>query len=162
MNEIRLLPVKLITIPKGGERQSDKSRDLLDGPMQTEGLYPPIAVRPDSARQGHYLLISGRDRYHTASRLMKQELIECRVFEDMDDDEARLATHSENICQKNASNADRLAVVSEWHKLYTRKYPELIGKRASGKSRWKDRKTKEDEDESGCRHKAESHASPSL
>ena len=156
MNEIRLLPVKLITIPKGGERQADKPPDLLDGPMQTEGLYPPIAVRPDSARQGHYLLISGRDRYHTASKLMKQELIECRVFEDMDDDEARLATQSETICQKNTSDADRLALVSEWHKLYTRKYPGLIGKRASGKSRWKNRESKEDEDNlaAGTKRKA--------
>ena len=100
MNEIRLLPIKLITIPKGGKRPSDKPPDLLDGPIETEGLYPPIAVRRDPAKQGHYLLISGRDRYRFAAKVMKQELIECRVFKDMDEDEARLATLSEDHLPK--------------------------------------------------------------
>ena len=34
--------------------------------------------------------------------------------------------------------------MSEWYKLYAKKYPELIGKRASGKSRWKNREAKAD------------------
>ena len=48
------------------------------------------------------------------------------------------------VGQNNASNADRLVLVSECYKLYTKKYPELIGKRASGKSRWKNREAKVD------------------
>ena len=162
MNELRLLQAKLITIPKGAKKPSDEPPDRLDGPVETEGLYPPIPVRPDPAKQGHYLLISGEDRYHYAAKVLKQESIKCQVFKDMDEDEAQLAALSESVREKNTSNAERLELVGEWYKLYTKKYPELIGKRASGKSRWKNWEAKADESklDAGIEPKAKPVAPP--
>jgi hypothetical protein len=138
MNEIRLLPVKLITVPRGGKDRGAQPLGLLDGAIETEAL-TPIAVRPDPAREGQYLIISGEDRYHFAAKVLRQEAVKCRVFKDMDEDEAQLAALSETVRPKTIGNAERLELVGKWYKLYSKKYPELIGKRASGNSRWKNR-----------------------
>jgi ParB-like chromosome segregation protein Spo0J len=130
MNEIRLLPVKQITIPNGAMERSDKPRELPYDIAETERL-TPIAVRPDLAKQGQYVLISGEDRYYFAAKVLKQESIKCRVFKDMDEEEAQLAALSESVRQKRASNAERLELVRKWYRLYTKKYPESVRKKSS-------------------------------
>ena len=54
----------------------------------------------------------------------------------MCEEEAELATLSENACRNNAKPTDRLLMLRGWQDAYKKYFPHLEGKKASGNSRW--------------------------
>ena len=72
-----------------------------------------MVVRPDPESPGYYQIVQGRHRYYVVAKMMKEEVIACRVFEDMSEEEAELATLSENACRTNAKPTDRLSDAAE-------------------------------------------------
>src|SRR5581483_2483239 len=138
MVEMQLIPCKQIRVPKGA-KLSDTTIQHLHDSIRTEGMYNPIVLRPDPEHPGDYLVVQGKHRLHVKSKLLNEDLIEARVFPDMDAAEADLATMTENACRNAPSGNKRLLLIQQWQEVFRKKYPDLIGKRAGGKARGQQR-----------------------
>jgi ParB/RepB/Spo0J family partition protein len=134
MTAVQLIPCKKIRTPKQGRRLAEATLNFLNDSIKMEGMYNPIVVRPDPQKEGHYLIVQGRHRHHVVEKMLKQEVIECRVFEEMDDEVAELASLSENVCRNALQKKERLLLIQRWQELYAQKYPDLIGRRASARA----------------------------
>jgi hypothetical protein len=134
MNEMQLIECRKIKSPRG-DTLKQATLQYLEASIRAEGLLNPIVVRPDPEKVGHYLIVAGRHRYHVKSKVLKEDVIEARVFADMGEAEAELATLAENLCRNHLSGAKRTQLIQKWQGLYREKYPELVGKRAGGTAR---------------------------
>jgi hypothetical protein len=133
MIEPQMILCKKIRIPKGAKLH-DATLQQLEDSIKAEGMYNPIILRPDPEHPGDYLIVQGRHRFTVVSKKLKQELIEAKVFADMDREEADLAAMTENACRHAPNGTKRLLLIQEWQEAFRKKYPDLIGRKASGKA----------------------------
>ena len=135
--DITFVEVKKIKSAKSGKKGLAQTiLDQLYDSISKEGLFNPIVVRPDPESAGSYKIVQGEHRFYVVSKMMKDEVIACRIFSDMSEEEAELATLTENACRTNAKPNDRLLLIRKWQEVYRRYFPQLEGRKASGNSRW--------------------------
>jgi hypothetical protein len=127
---------KIIAAKNGKKGLNNNVLDHLHDSISKEGMFNPIVVRPATDKPGFYKIVQGEHRFYVVSKMMKEESIECRIFEDMSDEEAELAALTENSCRTHAKPADRLLTLRKWQEVYRKHFPHLEGKKASGHSRW--------------------------
>ena len=65
--------------------------------LKEEGLYNPIAVRPNPEKSGRYILVQGRHRLYAWFRILKEQMIRATVLPVMDEQDAAMAAAAENI-----------------------------------------------------------------
>ena len=129
--------MKKIKAAKSGKKGLANSvLDQMYDSISKEGLLHPIIVRPDRDAPGYYKIVAGGHRFYVVAKMCKDEVIACRIFADMSDEEAELAALSENACRTNAKPADRLLAIRKWQEVYRKYFPHLERKKASGNSRW--------------------------
>jgi ParB-like nuclease domain len=133
---ITQIPVRKIKFQGGKKGLTPSVLDLLYDSISKQGLFNAIIVRPDPVSPGYYRIVQGRHRYYVVAHMLKKESIECRIFADMSEEKAELASLSENVCRTNAKPTDRLLALRKWQEVYKKYFPLLEGKKASGHSRW--------------------------
>jgi ParB-like chromosome segregation protein Spo0J len=127
---------KIIAAKSGKKGLNNNVLDLLHDSISKEGLFHPIAVRPAKDKPGFYKIVLGEHRFYVVAKMIKDEAIACRVFTDMSDEQAELAALSENVCRGHAKTTDRLLALRKWQEVYQKHFPQLVGRKASGGSRW--------------------------
>lgn len=131
MNETRFLECKRIKFAK----DSDKSLRTFDKKFATnlapsiaeQGLIQPIAVWADPAAEGEFIGIDGRHRYYAVHKVLKQQIIACIVFADMNEAEAHMASVAANLWRNNLSPAQYAQSVKVWFEYYAAKNPDKVG-----------------------------------
>lgn len=134
--DITYVEVKKVRSAKGKQGLATGVIDQLHDSISKEGLFNPIVIRPDPESPGHYLIVQGRHRFYVVAKLMKEDVIAARIFEDMSEEEAELAALTENACRTHAKPQDRLLALRKWQEVYRKHFPFLEGRKASGHSRW--------------------------
>lgn len=129
---------KLIDIPDGKGKERSFSKEFatkLANSIQVEGMYEPIILRPSREKPGRFELIAGRHRLHATRNILKLESIEAKVYVDMDDTDAEMASIAENLWRNPLKKAQHLVAVRKWFEHYEAKYPHKVGRgNSSGKS----------------------------
>ena len=134
--DITFIECKKIKFANGKKGLAQSVIDILYDSISKEGLFNAIILRPDPETPGHYLIVQGRHRFYVVSKMCKDEVIKSQVYEDMTEEEAELATLTENACRSHAKPNDRLLLLRKWQEIYKKQYPNLEGKRASAAARW--------------------------
>ncbi len=132
--EIRLIACGKVEFPKLNKDSRDFDMGVAKGiarSIKEEGMLHPIGVRVNPDKPGYYLGVQGRHRLYAKDNLLKEELIECNVL-DMGDQEAEMATVTENLFRHNLSQAQKTRAVKLWREIYIAKHPELVGKGKAG------------------------------
>ena len=105
--------------------------DLLAMSIEAEGMYHPIAVRADPDKPGYFRGVQGRHRLHAQHRILGRTTILCNVLV-MDDEEAAIASVTENAFRKVLGRAERAKFLLAWHAMFAAKHPERIGRGKAG------------------------------
>jgi hypothetical protein len=134
--EHQIIACNKVRFSTGKRGLSSAVLDQLYDSIAKEGLYNAIVVRPDPEKPDGYVIVQGRQRFYVVAKLLKEKFIKAHVFTDMSNEEAELATLSENACRSHAKPNDRLLHLRKWQELYKKHFPLLQGKKASGVSRW--------------------------
>jgi ParB family transcriptional regulator, chromosome partitioning protein len=127
--ETVLLNCKLIDIPKMDPLDRTKSEEFartLADSIRTEGMYNAIGVRPNPKVPGRYLIVHGKHRFVAVKKYLKEQVIECKVMTDMDDEEADMAASTENLWRNALSPAQVAHALQKWHAFYLKKNPALV------------------------------------
>lgn len=131
MKETKFIECKKINFAKETDkslRTFDKKFAVNMAPSIAEqGLIQPIAVWADPEVPGNYVGIDGKHRHHAVYKVLKQQLIECNVFDDMNEAEAHMASVAANLWRSNLSAAQYAASVKVWFDYYAAKNPEKVG-----------------------------------
>ena len=90
--------------------------------LREQGLFNPIAVRPNPAKPGRYLLVQGRHRWWAWFKILKEQMIRATILPDMDDEEAGIAAVAENFWRLNASKIQKIKQTKKWHDYYAKKH----------------------------------------
>jgi ParB/RepB/Spo0J family partition protein len=134
--ETKFLPVNLLDFPKDGERGFRTfNRDFatqMASSIDEQGQLQPIQVRPSTTKPGRYIVFDGKHRAYAIRNILKKELIEAKVFEDLDETEAELAGIAANMWRQNLSPAQQASCAKKWFGHYLAKYPEKVGLNRSG------------------------------
>jgi hypothetical protein len=134
--DITYIECKKIKFANGRKGLANAVLDTLYDSISKEGLHQAIGLRPDPNSPGYYEIVYGRHRFYVVSKMCKDEVIKAQVYEDMTEEEAELATLTENACRTHAKPNDRLLVLRQWQDVYRKNFPHLEGEKASGGSRW--------------------------
>lgn len=144
MNETRFIECKKITFAKDTDKNlrtfCKKFACNLAPSIAEQGLIQPIAVWADPATPGEFIGIDGRHRYHAVHKVLKQQLIECNIFADMNEAEAHMASVAANLWRNNLSPAQYTQSIKVWFEYYSAKHPDKVG---SNRSNPEDRATTE-------------------
>jgi ParB/RepB/Spo0J family partition protein len=92
--------------------------------IETEGLHQPVLVRPNPTKPGSYIGVFGWHRT-AAFGLLKRNAIPAVIAVDMGDEEAGIATTSENMFRNPLNKAQHNLAVTKWYDFYERKRKEF-------------------------------------
>jgi len=90
--------------------------------LKEEGLYNPIAVRPNPSKPGRYILVQGRHRLYSWFRILKEKMIRATVLPTMDEQEAAMASAAENIWRYDGGKPQKIKALKIWHDYYAAKH----------------------------------------
>ncbi len=116
--ETKLIECKLIDVPKADGRTRSFSKAFatkLAESLKIDGQIHPIMVRPNTAKPGRYILVSGRHRLYGMKDVLKERFIRATVTGDMNDAEAEIAGVVENLWRDPLRPAQHVAAVKMWH-----------------------------------------------
>jgi len=116
--EVKFIPCKSIEVSTVESWVRSFSKEFavkLADSIKVDGLLIPIAVRPNPDKPGRFILVNGKHRLHAVKKVLKQELIEARVFNDMTAGEAEIARDVEQLWQNPLTPAQHAAAIKRWH-----------------------------------------------
>ena len=118
-DRITLLPIgRLETWPSGNARKTNVFEDIqeLADNIHENGLLSPLLVvkKPDSNK---YWVVAGQRRLE-ACRLINYDDVECVIIRDMDEDEAKVLSLSENLYRSQMNPDDISESVDYLYKKY--------------------------------------------
>ena len=119
--ETQVVECKLIDVmPVDKEVRSFNKEFAVDlaASIRVEGMYNPIAIRPNPDKPGHYFLVQGRHRLYATFKVLKEQSIRCTILDEMDETEHKMAAIAENLWRFDTSKAQRLKAVGAWHEYY--------------------------------------------
>nr|WP_257787850.1 ParB N-terminal domain-containing protein [Paludisphaera borealis] len=110
--------------------------------IKIEGMHNPIMIRPNPDAAGRYLIVQGRHRLYAKKTVLKEDVIEARVSEDMDETDAEMAMLSENLWRNPLTRAQHFITLRKWSEHYQAKRTGKIGPGATGSKASAEKKAK--------------------
>src|SRR5262249_6234956 len=99
--------------------------------IHDDGLIHPPLVRQIEGKPDHYELIAGRHRVVACRDILGWTEIPCRVVaEGADPDEIRSMVIAENLWRHALNPEERIRSLTEWGRMYEKRYPGASGKGA--------------------------------
>lgn len=128
--EVKAIPCKSIDNPKISAEVRSFNKEFavqLADSIKIDGLLIPIAVRPNPDAPGRYILVNGRHKLYAVKQVLKQDLIEARIFADMGDAEAALVRDAEQLWHNPLNAAQHAAALKRWHEHWQNSLPPIDG-----------------------------------
>ena len=114
--------IDLLPVDKATRSFSKDFAKNLSVSLKAEGLYNPIAVRPNPEKPGRYILVQGRHRLYAWFRLLKEKMIRATILTAMDEREAAMAAAAENIWRWDGGKAQKIRALKIWYDYYAEKH----------------------------------------
>jgi len=130
-----LVECKLISVPKGGKDVRTFNKEFaqtLAQSIKTEGMHNAIVLRPDPEKPGHYLVIQGRHRLYSVSRVLKEQFIEAKIV-DIDEKQAEFASLSENLWRNPLTKGQHSIALKRWWEYYSKLNPNAKDRTAAAR-----------------------------
>jgi hypothetical protein len=95
-------------------------------------MYNAIVVRPNAEKPGHFIGVQGRHRHYAKSVVLKEQMIECHVINDMDDEMQEMATIAENLHRSPLTRNQEGQAIKKRHALYLKRNPGAVNAGLAG------------------------------
>src|SRR5690349_3126347 len=98
--ETKIIECKLIDVPKTAADKRTFTKEFairLADSIKIDGQLSPIVVRPNPSTAGRYILVAGRHRLYAIKNVLKEQMIEAKIFDDLDEEDADFAGIVENL-----------------------------------------------------------------
>lgn len=131
--DIKLIECKVIEFPKMTEATkglrafSKEFAEKLSVTIKKEGMHHAILIRPNPEKEGHYIGVQGRHRHYAKHKVLKEQFIECRIAEDMDDAEAEMAMITENLWRNPLTKGQQTLSIKRWFEHFQKLHPVETG-----------------------------------
>jgi len=122
---VQEIACELIDVPPLDRKLRSSSKELVKKIAQSielEGLFNPIVVRPNPEKPGRFILVQDRHRLYAVQKVNKEQFIRATIMTDMDDEDHRMATLSENLWRADISKKQRMLYIQQWWEYYRKKY----------------------------------------
>ena len=114
--------IDMLPVDKTARSFSKEFAHNLAASLKEEGLYNPIAVRPNPEKPGRYILVQGRHRLYAWFRILKEQTIRTTVLPTMDKETAAMAAIAENLWRFEGRKAQRIKMMGLWHDYHSRRH----------------------------------------
>lgn len=124
--ETRLIECKSVDVPKvdGSVRTFSKEFAVkMADSLRIDGQLSPIVVRPNPLDAARVILIAGKHRLYGMKNVLKEQFIMATIIDDMDEEEAKIASDVENLWRNPLNKAQHAAAVKRWHAHWLAKLP---------------------------------------
>lgn len=133
--DVKLIECRLIDVPKSNNELRTFSKEFavnLSDSIKSEGMYNPVAVRPNPASPGRFLLVQGKHRLYAVKSVLKEQFINCTIIADMDDIDAEMAMIAENLWRNPLTRPQHAICLKKWFAHWMTKNPQKVGRGSAG------------------------------